>query len=69
MKNLLVVFRSGILMASNKTFQPSTIKEFIGSELNLVKMMSKLPGEKILKCKQELKEVLNKSSLPLKTHN
>ena len=42
----------GIPMAPEKTFGPSTILTFAGIELDTVRCESRLPGDKLLKCRQ-----------------
>ena len=48
---------SGILMAPEKTFGPSTILTFAGVELNTTRCESRLPEDKLLNCKQLIAEL------------
>ena len=56
----------GIPIAVDKTFKPSTTMEFSGIELNSVIMQSRLPEEKILKCKRKIVEAMSNDYISLK---
>ena len=56
----------GIPISTEKTLGPCNIIEFAGIELDATKMISRLPEDKIVKCKHEIKEVINKSKVSLK---
>ena len=50
----------GIRMAPEKTFGPSTILTFAGVELDTIHCESRLPEDKLLKCKQLIDEFIKK---------
>ena len=47
-------------MAPEKTFGPSTILTFAGVELDTIRCESRLPEDKLLKCKQLIDEFIKK---------
>lgn len=56
----------GIPMAPEKTFGPSTILTFAGVELDTIRCESRLPEDKLLKCKQLIAEFLKKKKATLR---
>ena len=56
----------GIPMAPEKTFGPSTILTFAGVELDTIRCESRLPEEKLLKCKQLIAEFIKKKKATLR---
>ena len=50
----------GIPMAPEKTFGPFTILTFAGVELETIRCESRLPDDKLLKCKQLIAEFIKK---------
>ena len=52
----------GIPMAPEKTFGPSTILTFAGVELGTIRCESRLPEDKLLKCKQLIAEFIKKKA-------
>ena len=53
-------------MAPEKTFGPSTILTLAGVELDTIHCESRLPGDKLLKCKQLIAEYLKKKKATLR---
>ena len=53
-------------MAPEKTFGPSTILTFAGVELDTICCESRLPEDKLLKCKQLIVEFLRKKKATLR---
>ena len=47
-------------MAPEKTFGPSTVLTFAGFELDTIRCESRLPEDKLLKCKQLITEFIKK---------
>ena len=56
----------GIRMAPEKTFGPSTILTFAGVELDTIHCESRLPEDKLLKCKQLIAEFIKKKKATLR---
>ena len=56
----------GIPMAPEKTFGPSTILTFAGVELGTIRCESRLPEDKLLKCKQLIAEFIKKKKATLR---
>ena len=56
----------GIPMAPEKTFAPSTILTFAGVELDTIHCESRLPEDKLLKCKQLIAEFIKKKKATLR---
>ena len=56
----------GFPMAPEKTFGPSTILTFAGVELDTIHCESRLPEEKLLKCKQLIAEFIKKKKATLR---
>ena len=56
----------GIPMAPEKTFGPSTILTFAGVELDTIRCESRLPEDKLLKCKQLIAEFIKKKKATLR---
>ena len=53
-------------MAPEKTFGPSTILTFAGVELGTIRCESRLPEDKLLKCKQLIAEFIKKKKATLR---
>ena len=53
-------------MAPEKTFGPSTILTFAGVELDTIRCESRLPEDKLLKCKQLIAEFIKKKKATLR---
>ena len=53
-------------MAPEKTFGPSTILTFAGVELDTIHCESRLPEDKLLKCKQLIDEFIKKKKATLR---
>ena len=49
----------GVPLAPDKTVWPAMIMTFLGILLNTIRMEASLPEEKIVKCKKEIKSLLN----------
>ena len=56
----------GIPMAPEKTFGPSTILTFAGIELDTIRCESRLPEDKLLKCKQLIAVFIKKRKATLR---
>ena len=61
-----ICYNFGVPLADEKTVQPNTCITFLGVELDTMKMIMRLPAEKVAKLKQQILKVLSMNKITLK---